>query len=349
MGKLLIITQRVDTADDLLGFFNDWIGEFANNFEKVFVITLAKGDYHLPSNVEVFSLGKERSTSKMAQYLKFYWLLFKYIPKSSGIFAHMSPIFAIAAWPISVIFRKKIILWYLHRSVTPRLKIAEKLVNKIVTASQDSLMLKSSKVVEVGHGINIDLFKSERSWSSGRLNILSVGRISPIKGFETLIRAVKEISKTNNGINLKIVGRPIQSGDSEYLKKLEDLVSDLDLKNLVQFAGFKAYKEMPEIYSRADLSVNLAPRGGIDKVVLESMASGLLVLTSNEAFSKYFGEHSSRLIFGHNNSSDLIAKINYLITLSAEEKDLLSKFLINAVREHHRLDNAIKKISNLFL
>src|SRR3989344_5711431 len=108
--NLLIITQKVDEQDDLLGFFVDWIREFSAKFDKVFVITLAKGSYDLPGNVFVYSLGKERGNSKMSRLIVFYKLLLSLVPKSSGVFVHMSPIFVIASWPLAFVFRKKIIL-----------------------------------------------------------------------------------------------------------------------------------------------------------------------------------------------------------------------------------------------
>ena len=57
--KLLIITQKVDINDDLLGFFHGWIAEFVRQCEQVTVICLQKGEYDLPRNVRVLSLGKE--------------------------------------------------------------------------------------------------------------------------------------------------------------------------------------------------------------------------------------------------------------------------------------------------
>jgi hypothetical protein len=57
--KLLIITQKVDINDPILGFFHRWIEEFAKHCEKITVICLYKGTYNLPNNVKVLSLGKE--------------------------------------------------------------------------------------------------------------------------------------------------------------------------------------------------------------------------------------------------------------------------------------------------
>src|SRR3989344_6741688 len=56
--RLLIVTQKVDKNDPVLGFFHRWIEKFAKNFERVTVICLGKGEYNLPANVKVLSLGK---------------------------------------------------------------------------------------------------------------------------------------------------------------------------------------------------------------------------------------------------------------------------------------------------
>ena len=70
--KLLILTQKVDKNDDVLGFFHGWILEFAKNYEKVTVICLYEGKHDLPENVKVLSLGKERGVSKLKYILNFY-------------------------------------------------------------------------------------------------------------------------------------------------------------------------------------------------------------------------------------------------------------------------------------
>ncbi len=198
MKSILVITQKVDQEDDLLGFFVAWLREFARSFDRVFVIALAKGKYDLPSNVVINSLGKEKNAPKFIQAFRFYKLLFQLVPQADSIFAHMSPIFAIAAWPITFIYGRKIVLWYLHRSVTPRLQFAEKLCASIVTADKDSLQLKSRKVVEVGHGIEVEKFRGEHDWNrTNPLRIISVGRISPIKNYETLIQAAYLLREKN--------------------------------------------------------------------------------------------------------------------------------------------------------
>ena len=147
--SLLIITQKVDENDDLLGFFVSWIREFSGHFSRVDVITLGSGAYELPANVHVYSLGKESGTSKPLQAFRLVKLLLKYTRECDAVFAHMSPVFAILAWPFTALRRTKLALWYLHRSLTLKLRIAMAMVDTLVTADADSLTVKSPKIIAV--------------------------------------------------------------------------------------------------------------------------------------------------------------------------------------------------------
>lgn len=349
MNNLLIITQRVDSEDDLLGFFVDWLREFSKKFDEIFVITLAKGHYDLPANVHVYSLGKEKGNSKIVQAFNFYKYLFKLVPKSSGIFAHMSPIFVIASWPIAFIYRKKIILWYLHRSVTLRLKVAGKMCYKIVTAAKESLKLKSSKIVETGHGINIEKFRTDRNWTDSRLKILSVGRISKIKNYETLLEAAKIIKNKGIDFKVQVIGRPIMPPDFQYFESLNLLKEKLNLSDMVQFVGFVPHDKMAEYYKQTDIVVGLTPDGGIDKTILEGMASGCIVLASNNTNRRYLGSYGDELLFDYGNSSDLADKIMVLGQLSSENKKNISDFMVKSVSDNHKLQNLINKLYSLYV
>lgn len=349
---LLVIAQKVDINDDLLGSFVGWLKEFAGWFDRVEVITLSKGEYDLPENVFVYSLGKEKGNSRLARIINFYKLLFRFVPQSSGIFAHMSPVFAVAAWPAAFLFRKKITLWYLHRSVTFRLKLAEKLCYKIVTASRDSLKFESKKIFELSHGIDLDYFRpTERiAAPGGLLKIISVGRISKIKNQEILLQAAKVLQEQGLNFKIKIIGRPVMPSDFSYFEELKNLCRKWDVENEVEFVGFVPYSKILLYYQEADILINPLPSGGLDKTVLEGMASGLITMTSNQAFKKYFTpEDAERLIFEDNHAEDLARKIIDLYKLPWEEKKHMAGRLRQRVESSHDKKELIKNISALYL
>ena len=138
LKKLLIITQKVDPNDQLLGSFVGWIREFKKHYDRVDVVAL-----RVPNK----------------NWLRFVLQIFWQVPSHDKVFVHMAPIFAIIAAPWARLWGKRIGLWYTHGTVSWKLRLAEKLVHVIFTASSESFRLKSNKVVVTGHGTDTELFK----------------------------------------------------------------------------------------------------------------------------------------------------------------------------------------------
>jgi len=337
--NLLVITQKVDIKDGNLGFFHRWLEKFAEKVENLYVICLWQGEYHLPENVKVFSLGKERGISKIGQLIRLQKYLIKILPRIDGIFIHMCPIYAIASFPLTKIFRKKMILWFLHRSVEWKLKLAEKCVDSILTASAESCRLKNRKKIEIiGHGIDVDRFRpAENSLSFNKSIIFSAGRIAPSKDLETLIRAVDILVNQKNikNILIKIAGSPLINSEKRYFEKIKNLIHEKKVEGYIEFLGSVPNTEMLKYYQEANIFINLSHTGSIDKVVLEAMACAVPVLTCNEAFQGILDE---KYFFKKKDYQGLTEKI---INLRDADKD-------NSLREivvrNHDLDDLIKKI-----
>src|SRR5262245_17540345 len=95
--NLLLFNLATDADDTVLGFTTDWLSTFSQYFTNIYVITMRSGKFQLPSNVSVYSIGKERGCSRPRRMLEFYRCL-RRILKSHDVdvcFAHMIPIFAV--------------------------------------------------------------------------------------------------------------------------------------------------------------------------------------------------------------------------------------------------------------
>ena len=145
--KLLIITQKVDKNDSVLGFFHGWIVEFAKHCEKLTVICLYKGEYDLPENVKVLSLGKETGRSRLKYVFRFYKYIWKYRKDYDNVFVHMNHIYVVLGGTFWKILNKKIILWYNHISGSVSLNIALFFVNYICFTSPFSYVARKNKEV----------------------------------------------------------------------------------------------------------------------------------------------------------------------------------------------------------
>ena len=334
--KLLIITQKVDINDDNLGSFHNWLKKLAEKAD-IFVIANYVGQYELPDNAKVFSLGKEIGVGKLVKIFKYQWFLFKFLPRVDGVFFHMCPEYVLGAhlWP--KIFRKKTLLWYTHKSVNWKLKLAEKLTDKIFTASKESFRLPSKKVEVTGHGIDLDKFKpAEIKKDGSKFKIISVGRISPVKNYEIMINTAEILRSRNFNFEIRVVGAPILESDKIYFEKLKNLIKEKKLDGIVEFVGPISNKYIAEFYQSGNLFINLSDTGSLDKAVLEAMACGLKILTSNEAFKDILPEEN----FTKNEPKAVAEKIENLAKSPNMNKD---KF-IDYVSANHGIDNLVKKI-----
>ena len=344
--KLLIITQKVDINDDNLGSFHSWLEKLAEKAD-IFVIGNYVGKYDLPENVKVFSLGKERRVGRLVKIFKYQWFLLKLLPRVDGVFFHMCPEYVLGAHLLPKIFRKKTLLWYTHKSVNWKLKLAEKLVDKIFTASKESFRLPSKKVEITGHGIDINKFKPAETKKDGsKFKIISVGRISPVKNYEIMIN-MAEILKNKDfsaqggsalGWEIKIAGAPILENDKKYFEKLKNLIKEKKLDDIVEFVGPIPNKYIAEFYQSGDLFINLSDTGSLDKAVLEAMACGLKILTSNEAFLKTIPLEN----FTINDSMSISDKI---LSLSQKENNT---YLQTFISEKNNLNKLIEKIVSFY-
>jgi len=345
--SLIFVTRIVDRKDTRSGFIFDWIDAFADRVDRLYIICLEKGDITgLPANVEVGSMGKENNSSQLAELFQYWKFLTKWLPASNGVLAHMHPIYAICAWPLTVFYGKKLGLWYTHKSQNNLLKAAHALVDVVFTASKESFRLSSKKVKVMGHGIDVRRFErtSYPERGDGAFKIVSVGRISPSKDYETLIKALAGLSN----VKADIYGDPALKSDETYLVNLLEMVENEKLEDVFSFHPGVSYEEVPRIYSQTDVFVNLSQTGSIDKTVLEAAASKTLVLTSNEAFYLPLMNISPMLVSSNNDPAELAAKIHALTKLGADEKALLCAKLYDWVIAEHDLEQLAQRLVQFY-
>jgi len=143
-------------------------------------------------------------------------------------------------------------------------------------------------------GVDLDLFrplpqdtsKNHLGLSDHRV-ILFVGRIQPIKGLDSLLRALAILMKRSRispeDLRLLIIGGDLDNGGNPANgeeKKLRGLTSELGLDSMVTFLGAQPQHALPYFYSAAEVSVLPSRYESFGMVALESMACGTPVIAS---------------------------------------------------------------------
>lgn len=294
--KLLITTQVVDAEDPRLGFFVRWLAEFAKHCEQVTVICLRKGEYELPPNVHVFPLG---GTNKLTRAYKLLRGVYKFRGNYDTVFVHMNPEYLVVAGWLWRLLGKKTGLWYMHKAVNLKLRIAERFAHVICTGSKESFRLRSKKVHVMGHGIDTEFFSPDpavvrEAWW------LSAGRLDRSKRHDLAIRAAAEAGK-----ELRILG------EGREQKTLESLAEKLHAK--VLFMDRIDHVGVRDAFRRAQLFLHMSETGSLDKMILEAVACGCPVQTRDPAL-KYLEMVDVAYVREHHSLSDLIPRILKLLS-----------------------------------
>jgi len=167
------------------------------------------------------------------------------------------------------------------------LKYTLQKADKVITVSSAlkdtvvSLGIAREKVIVIPNGVNADKFvslpkkeaRAELGLSHQQI-VLSVGHLTPVKGFDLLIQAVKMLVQQGRYEELLL----IIVGEGASRKDLERLASDLGIARHVRLIGEVPHEALASWYSAADLFCLASVREGWPNVILESLSCGTPVL-----------------------------------------------------------------------
>jgi glycosyltransferase involved in cell wall biosynthesis len=182
-----------------------------------------------------------------------------------------------------------------HQYRYPFLKLFDCIANHmshVVTVNSMAVMrdvlmreyIDPSRVVLIYNGVETSQFNSvlnERDEIRRALGIqptqkvvICVANLIPYKGHSTLVRAARIVIDKNANTKFLIVGE-----DRGIKKNLERAVQCFGLENKIRFLGLR--QDIPQLLTASDLSVLPSHEEGFSNVLLESMAAGRAIVTTN--------------------------------------------------------------------
>jgi glycosyltransferase involved in cell wall biosynthesis len=352
MMRVLMITQKVDYTDDILGFTHDWITTLARHVDYLDVVAMQVGKYDLPDNVTVTSMGKENGRGRPGILQGFYGGLLRHIRAADAIFAHMIPRYVWLAAPIAAVYRKPITLWYTHRNPSLELRVALPLVRHVATAHPSSFPLETPKMRSFGHGINVKVFHPGDELPEQPPLIVSLARLSPIKHHETLIRAAAILRDKYDDppARFVIAGGRVSNAPPEYPDLLQSEIERLRVGDRVTMWGAIPADGVVGVFHNASLAFNGSPPGLFDKAVLEGMLCAVPTVVANAAFDETLGDHADLLRIPDGADAEALAdRLARLLALTPEARHEIGLGLHDRTAAGHSLDHLMQCLAELLV
>lgn len=167
-------------------------------------------------------------------------------------------------------------------------------------------------------GVNTDITKNY----AGYFTIVYVGGFGPHRGIETLLQATSKLKDTIPNLRVVIVG-----GRENQIRKIEKRSRNLGIADIIEFTGYKPFKEVPSYIHAASLCVvphtlTSHTDNTIPHKLFQYMLLGKPVIVSScKSLRRIIEMTKGGLVFTANNPNDLAAKIEYLY----KNKGLLKK------------------------
>jgi glycosyltransferase involved in cell wall biosynthesis len=266
---LVFVTQQVDPEHPVLAATVPKIRALASRFDEVAVLAASAVDGALPENCRVRLYGSDSRVARGRRYTGALRDELKRDP--AAVLVHMTPLLSVLASPLTR-RRTPLLLWFTHWKPSRTLVLAERVSKAVLTVDRRSFPLASDKVVPIGHGIDLSRFPRVEREPVEPLRAIALGRTSPAKGYETIVRAAALA-----GVDLEVRGPSSTDEERAERRRLEALGARVEEP--------VPYADVPALLAHKDLLVNNMREGALDKVVYEAAATGMPVLASNKGFA----------------------------------------------------------------
>jgi glycosyltransferase involved in cell wall biosynthesis len=330
--KIVFITQQVDPGHPALAATVPKIRALAAQVDEVVVLADGAVPGVLPTNCRVRTF---RASRRLGRGVRFEAALARELPglRTGAVIAHMCPIYAVLAGPLVRPLRVPLVLWFTHWRASRLLGAAERVSTAVVSVDERSFPLSGRKLRAIGHGIDLSEFPCVNPGAAEELRLVALGRYSPAKGLDVVLRAV---ASAGEAVRLDVFGPTLTVEERAHRAELVGLASELGLDGRVTLADAVPRSEVPALFATHDALVNNMRAGAPDKVVYEAAASCLPILASNPVFDSLLGSEQR---FERGDAEDLAARIRAFAALPQGERGKLGRSLRERVEAAHSVES----------
>jgi L-malate glycosyltransferase len=341
--RIVFICQAVDEDDPILATTVSWLRTLAckSHIESLFVITLRKGTFNLPENVEVHAIG---GGNRLGRIWRFYAKVSQALQtRPDCFFVYQAGPYPALLLPFKLLAGKHIFQWQAHPYVNLVTGFNVRFCTTAVfTSTANALPIDSPKVRVIGQGVDTARFHAEPIGKDRQL--VTVGRVSPVKRLDRMIRVLALLNRDyGRSFTLDIYG-PTAQRDRDHLRALEMLVAELGVSDYIFFRGAVPHAQLPRILNRYQLFLNYSETA-LDRAVVEAMACGLTVLFTNPCVAEILPtELKSSLMIPRDDITAQAERIQQFLSMHEDERTSIGSLLRDIVLRDHSVDAILDKI-----
>lgn len=195
--------------------------------------------------------------------------------------------------PVTITLRGTEVRHSQDKALAPRVRRALQAASRVFAVSESLRQVALGQGIApdhvrvVGNGVDAECFQPIDHFAA-RANLglpnhvpvlVTVGGLVERKGFHRVLECLPVLRRRHPGLVYLIVGGPSPEGD--WTLKLKSMVQQLELADCVRFLGPRPADELPIILSAADVFVLSTRNEGWANVLLEALACGVPVVTTD--------------------------------------------------------------------
>lgn len=212
---------------------------------------------------------------------------------------------------------------------------------------KENFFVPEEKIVVINRWVNLNKFKVAQSAKRKQSNtIVSVGRISPSKGYEYLIEAFKKVVRQNPYLKLKIVGAPDKE-KMEYYQHLKTLVNRFSLSHNVEFPGFRQDVENVLGEARIAISPSIIDEA-FPRAVLEACACGIPIVATEVGGVSEIIENGINGLMVEPKNSEAMAKAILKLADDTALADAMAEKAREKVEQLYSMEKSLKETEQVY-
>jgi glycosyltransferase involved in cell wall biosynthesis len=236
---------------------------------------------------------------------------------------------------------------FIHKKILQyNLSKADKILSTSHIMAKETHKYTDKPIEITPFGVNLNIFKKTEDFIDNHEEIIigTVKTLAPKYGIDILIRSFKIVLDNNYDKNLRLQ----IIGEGEDKDKLKFLVSELGIKNNVDFLGKVENHLLYKYYNRFSVSVSVSDSESFGVVAVEAMACECPVIVSDaDGFTE---------VVVNNETGFIVPKRNVVATAAAIQKfiddntlrDKMGKKGRQRVKKLYNWDNNVNQMVDIY-